>query len=128
MFVSIDGDRIGKILEQYILNEQLKELSDFSKSIKKDISDFVEIIQKNGGEIYMDGGDNLFAFIENDYINNIVKYVKKKNINNKYTFSIGVGNSVSDTYLALKYAKSNVFNEKCILLVRKNNKIEFNML
>lgn len=129
MFLSIDGDRIGKILEQYILDEKLEELSYFSKNIKKDINDFVNIIEQNGGYVYMDGGDNLFASIENDYIDKIVKYVKEKNIRNQYTFSIGLGSSISDTYLALKYAKSNGFKGKCILLVRNNNnKVEFKVL
>ena len=80
MFLSIDGDRIGKILEQYILDEKLEELSYFSKNIKKDVNDFVDIIEENDGHVYMDGGDNLFASIENDYIDKIVKYVKEKNM------------------------------------------------
>lgn len=129
MFLSIDGDRIGKILEQYILDEKLEELSYFSKNIKKDVNDFVDIIEENDGHVYMDGGDNLFASIENDYIDKIVKYVKEKNMKNQYTFSIGLGSSVSDTYLALKYAKSNGFKGKCILLLRNdNNNVEFKVL
>lgn len=129
MFLSIDGDRIGKILEQYILDEKLEELSYFSKNIKKDVTDFVHIIEQNGGHVYMDGGDNLFASIENDYIDKVVEYVKEKNMRNQYTFSIGLGSSISDTYLALKYAKSNGFKGKCILLVRNDsNKVEFRVL
>ena len=66
---------------------------------------------------------------ENDYIDKIVKYVKEKNMRNQYTFSIGLGSNISDTYLALKYAKSNGFKGKCILLVRNNNnKVEFKVL
>lgn len=128
MFLSIDGDRIGKILEQYILDENLEKLSEFSKSIKNDVNNFVDIIKKNNGYVYMDGGDNLFASIEDTYVEIITTYVKEKNKTNQYTFSIGFGKNVSDTYLALKYAKSNVFNEKCILLIRNNKDLEFKVL
>lgn len=128
MFLSIDGDRIGRILEQYILDENLEKLSEFSKNIKKDINDFINIIKENSGYIYMDGGDNLIASIEYFYINKIATYVKNKNKNNQYTFSVGVGQSVSDTYLALKYAKTNGLEGKCILLIRDNDNLKFKVL
>lgn len=129
MFLSIDGDRIGKILEQHILEEDLEKLSEFSKSIKNDINDFIDIIKKNNGYVYMDGGDNLFASIEDSYIEKITTYVKEKNKINQYTFSIGLAKNISDTYLALKYAKSNEFNGKCVLLVRNiSNDLKFKVL
>lgn len=128
MFLSIDGDKIGKILEQSILDEDLEKLSQFSKNIKNDINDFVNKITNNNGYVYMDGGDNLFAYIENSYIDKIITYVKNKNKNNKYTFSIGLSENVSDIYLALKYAKAEDFDGKCILLIRNNNNICFKKL
>ncbi len=128
MFLSIDGDSIGKILEQYILDENLKELSSFSKNIKDDIDGFVSLIKENEGTIYMDGGDNLFAYIENKNINKIIDCVKQKNINNKYTFSVGIADSISDTYLALKYAKAKDLKQKYVRLIRSNETVQFEML
>lgn len=61
MYIAIDGESIGTRLQQFILEEKLDELKCFSNSIKDTLSQFVQILEKHGGIVYMDGGDNIFA-------------------------------------------------------------------
>ena len=105
MYISIDGNDIGKRLEGLILSDNLEELQTFSSRITFLVDTIEKYIIKQGGKCFLSGGDNILAFLPEEKVHETVKYVnslKKEEI----SFSIGIGDDVIDAYLALKYAKS----------------------
>ena len=68
MIISIDGNSIGKMIEKYILAEKLSELEDFSRSISDYLIRIKGIIERYAGKVYMCGGDNILACIDDDNI------------------------------------------------------------
>lgn len=85
-------------------DEQLLESLSFS--IEKDIKNLAKYLEDKGYYIIMCAGDGLLA--KGDIPLN---YEELKNalmaLNNGYTFSVGVGQTLEDAYTALKYAKLN---------------------
>ena len=61
MYIAIDGDSVGTILNKYILEEILYELKQFSESIKNTLSRFCRFLEDQGGVVYMSCGYNLFG-------------------------------------------------------------------
>lgn len=117
MFVSIDGNNIGKELEKYILNNDLEKLENFSSEILNNIGLFKSIIEKYSGKIYMIGGDNLLAYYEENVEESILNEIEEKKKCMKYEYAMGIGNTPVLAYLALKKSKENLQNEivKCYL-------------
>ena len=105
MYISIDGNDIGKRLEGLILSGELEELLDFSSKITCLIETIEQYIIKQGGKCFLRGGDNIFAYVTQDKVQVIVNYINSLTTED-ILFSIGIGNDVLDAYLALKYAKS----------------------
>ncbi len=106
MYISIDGDEIGKIIERYILNEDLKSLRKFSNNITNSIRLFEEFIKNVNGKIFLVGGDNIFASVSKDRMQELLDFVNKVNTTSNVKFSVGYSTDILSTYLALKYAKS----------------------
>lgn len=105
IYVSIDGDSIGKIIERYILITALDDLKQFSQMLQDDILLISEQLKANGGTVHMQGGDNILASLDKNAVNPIIAFIEKINQNRQYHFSVGLGNSPVDSYLSLKYAK-----------------------
>ena len=105
IYIAIDGDSIGKIIERYILTSALNELKNFSRDMQEDVFLIGEYIKKNGGNVYMQGGDNILGSIDKSALVSIIKFIESINHNRQYHFSIGLGDSPTYSYLSLKYAK-----------------------
>ncbi len=108
MFVAIDGDKIGKRLEQYIVQEELVNLSSLSKDILEYVQAFKElVVKKHHGSVYMAGGDNLFAELTDvdKFLEDFFNYPK-----GNYHFSVGIGEKAVLAYLALKVAKTSAIS------------------
>lgn len=106
LFIAIDGNSTGRILENYIFNSKLEELSVFSNSVKRRINTLEEKIIDLNGTVIMCGGDNILAFISSEQIKGIIQCVYS--LSDELTFSIGIGKEPIDCYLALKYAKCSI--------------------
>lgn len=109
VYISIDGNNIGKIIEYYILENKLEELSDFSRKLSFTTGFICKEILRLGGKIIMAGGDNILACISIDALNEITK-ITADNSDIHMRFSIGIGSSATASYLALKYAKAKKSN------------------
>lgn len=127
IYISIDGDNIGKKLEKYILNEDLSGVKEFSYQITQSIRNFERIIRKTGGDIFFSGGDNILAFVNDDYLNNIIQIVKEVNDHSIYSFSVGLGNTLKDVYLALKYSKS-ISSGTIVKAIAEHGKVTFKLV
>lgn len=107
MYIAIDGDSVGKRLQQLILEEKLDILADFSNSIKNTLLQFMIILEQHESIIYMSGGDNIFAECTKKCAEIVVEYVKIINKKNEVHYSVAIGENTQDTFIGLEYAKSS---------------------
>lgn len=106
VFISVDGNGIGRIIESHILANRFAELQQLSETISATIQYFADRIEYAKGQVIMAGGDNLLATIPRAEIDRILSLVEKT-LPFGIRFSTGFGPRACDSYLALKYAKAN---------------------
>ena len=121
-FISIDGNNIGKRIEQYILSEQFDTLKSFSNRVSTVVSELSQFIIGIGGTVLMSGGDNLLATVPQKECSSLKCFfdsIQSYGI----PFAMGIGHNARASFLALKYAKSTeasyiiyeeVFSDACI--------------
>jgi GTP cyclohydrolase III len=103
-FVALDGDQVGRRIEQLIISAKLSELSSYSKSVLDAIKTLESILLKAGGQVYMTGGDNLLAEVTDIdlFLSNFIS-IRDELV---CSFCVGIGTDPIKAYLALKFAKS----------------------
>ena len=106
LYVSIDGNNIGKLLERHIFCDDLDALSAFSQTLTNHINSLHRYILACEGIVYLAGGDNILALVPSQHITQVIKETRSLE-DNGITFSIGIGKTAVAAYLALKYAKSS---------------------
>lgn len=104
-YISIDGNNVGKVLEKYILCNQLEALKAFSGDLSQKIEKIRQLIICNNGAVFLAGGDNILASVNSEIIPTIIAAVYAFE-SEDIRFSIGIGESAVSAYLALKYAKT----------------------
>ena len=133
-YIVLDGDNVGDLLEHFILAENIEKLKDFSQQISSCFNEFSKHITKKGENknvvTILNGGDSLMLHVQD----NLLRYVLNKIIQYFFhgnscpcTVSVGVGKSLIDAYLALKFAKSTGKN-KIVLLNNINIRGNFEVL
>lgn len=122
IFISIDGNNTGSIIQKYILSNELEKLNEFSSNLTTAIHCITKFIKKEKGIVYLTGGDNILAYIPLSNLDNIINIVKDMEPE-EITFSIGIGNSSTDAYLALKYAK--VSKSQSVIKYYENSFVEY---
>lgn len=105
MFIAIDGNSTGKIIEKMILDNELEKLARFSSELQLVIQSISDYIIRNAGVIIMSGGDNILAEIPPDTYKAILKAANLLSVEN-LRFSVSLSTSVQGAYLGLKYAKA----------------------
>ncbi len=109
-FLSIDGDRIGETLERLVLSEDLDAVRLFSTAVRSAIDSLRRSLEGQGCEIIFAEGDGILAAsvapIDITWLQ-----VNQGDI----TFSAGVGDSPTESLLALKVAKGL---GRCRIVVR----------
>ena len=123
LYVSIDGNNIGRELERLMLGERLEELKVFSETMLLIISKIAQHVEKLGGEVIMAGGDNVLARMSESDANELSKWVSKMRTD-KISFSVGIGDNVKMAYLALKYAKVNGIDsfKECVAIANNGGR------
>ena len=111
-YISIDGDDIGKKITSYYLSNNVKKLQQISNDLKDSTKDIAQYLANSRFTIIFCAADGVVASIENginfDFTFQSIDNLSPKDI----TFSMGVGNSLSEVYIALLAAKSN--GKNCI--------------
>jgi len=112
-YVYIDGDDIGLRIEKCLLTNDEIGLQEINKTINQAISHLTNYLIKQECHIIFSGADGIIFKAENPQIEEVQSYIAatEKTI----AFSIGVGNSLGEAFLALRYAKSNGKNGAAIL-------------
>lgn len=105
MYAYIDGDDIGLKIENSFMNNDEVNLALINSKVKEIIEIITNYLVLNEFDIIFSGADGIIckrniieAKVLLDFIRNNVKGI---------TFSVGVGNSLRESYLALRYAKCN---------------------
>lgn len=99
-FYAIDGDDIGRRIEQLVLTGQLPELVAFSLKVASCLDEIKCFIEGHGGSVILCAGDSLFAESESP-----IKLCNKSLSFDGVTFSAGIGQTPEIAFLALKKAK-----------------------
>ena len=105
LFISVDGNNIGKRLEQYILSERFNELKSFSDRVTTAVSGLSRFVVEIGGKVLMSGGDNLLATVPENECRSLKCFldgIQSRDL----SFSMGIGHNARASFLALKYAKA----------------------
>ena len=104
-YIYIDGDNIGLTIEISFLNNDEKLLKKINNNVIKSVSVITEYLISKKQEIIFSGADGIIAKGENIILHELLAFIRSTN--NELTFSIGLGKTLSDCYIALRYAKSS---------------------
>ena len=116
-FIAIDGDSVGRHIEQLIMSSKLHELYEYSYTINQYIEKLRLFSENLGGKIYLQGGDNLLVELS-EYQLFIEKMILTRS-ETKASFSVGIAKRSVEAYLGLKYAKSA--GKGLVILVENSN-------
>lgn len=108
-YISIDGDDIGRKITSFYLSNNASALTQLSTNLKKSTQSISELLRQEGFTIVFCAADGVVAFVDSFYAEYDQLFHK---INSNHTppninFSAGVGNSLSEAYVALTAAKCN---------------------
>lgn len=107
-FISIDGDDIGQKITASYLNNDMKSLIQVNNLVNETTHQIADYLSDIGFNIIFCAADGVAAFIEDIKIDELELFDKiKKFINRDITFSMGVGTSMRESYIALLSAKSH---------------------
>lgn len=112
-FIYIDGDNIGLKIEQSFLNNDEKKLSEINAMVTNAVKNISTYLLTTKQEIIFSGADGIISKGNNINLSELLKIVR--NVDKNLTFSIGIGNTLNDSYIALRYAKSYNKNIAVIL-------------
>lgn len=103
-YTYIDGDNIGLKIELSFLENDEDSLIIINNQVKEVVKDITDWLIQLGQEIIFSGADGIIC--KGTKINNVLLLKMIRSRSENITFSIGSGNSLSECYIALRYAKS----------------------
>jgi hypothetical protein len=108
MYLTIDGDDIGrKITACYIENNEEK-LNELSTSLSAAVQRISDLLRTEGFKLIFSAADGVVGSSDDPQVDFSELYRKIQSLAPPgITFSAGVGKSLRDAYLALTYAKSS---------------------
>lgn len=110
LYFGLDGDSIGRIVESYLIENNVSELENFSKKIVDAIETIRNKAEAKGGKVIFCTGDSILFYgeIEASFGEEMVDVFQEKT---NRTASVGIGINTANTYLGLKLAKSKGGNQ-----------------
>lgn len=105
MYAYIDGDDIGLKIENSFMNNDEVSLKEVNDNVKLIVEKITTYLVNNNSEIIFSGADGVICKSESIEEKNLINFIRS--ISEKISFSIGIGNSLRDSFLALRYAKSS---------------------
>ncbi|GAC1364985.1 MAG: hypothetical protein NVS2B12_23760 [Ktedonobacteraceae bacterium] len=104
-FYGLDGDKIGSIVESYIITDEIEALSLFSDSVSRVLEEIKADIIARGGSIIFCAGDSILfkGQFDGGWCMSILALFVSAT---KQTASLGIGDTPTAAYLALKLAKA----------------------
>ena len=65
VYLTLDGDNVGSEVEDIFMKDELEGAARLSKAIRQVHEDIGEEAKKIGGEVLVDGGDNMILLVPN---------------------------------------------------------------
>lgn len=112
-YIYIDGDDIGLRIEKSLIANDVRGLNAINQAVNEAISRLTDYLASQNCQIIFSGADGIIFNTEDPHIKEIQSYIST--IEKSITFSIGVGNSLREAFLALRHAKANGKNGVMIL-------------
>ena len=105
-YVGIDGDNIGSKIELYFLEDSEESIQVFSEIVGKTIRLVASQLEELGMKIIFCGGDSILC--RADEIDTVkLRDILTVEAKNEIRFSVRVGETMKQAYMALKYAKTS---------------------
>jgi hypothetical protein len=104
MYAYIDGDDIGLKIENSFMNNDEIRLKEINESVKEIVREITDYLNENNYKIIFSGADGIICKREKIDVKQILEFIRMNS--KEIRFSIGAGNSLNDSFLALRYAKS----------------------
>ena len=106
-FVALDGDDVGRRLEQCMLLNDLKSLREFTQAFECVVQSLLEGISSvQGSRVVLAGGDSILLTVDEPAVPTLLAVIKKALLGTEFTFSGGCGPTMRAAYLSLKLAKT----------------------
>jgi hypothetical protein len=102
-FVAIDGDNVGRRLEQLVAEEKEEDLLAFAVCVETQLQRLRLEIESCGGRILLCSGDSILARVAYGSLDEICAVIP---MGGPITFSVGIGSQMSQAMYALKAAKA----------------------
>jgi hypothetical protein len=116
-YISIDGDDIGQLIHSCYLNNDIHALREVNALVQSKVRDIADFLRNEGFSIIFCAADGV-ACSALDYIHSEVHLFRKVSeiAGTRLTFSVGIGTTLRESYIASLAAKSNgkakIFNYK----------------
>lgn len=104
-YLYIDGDDIGLTIESSFMSNDEVRLAEINNHVKSCIKKITLYLKENGGSIIFSGADGIICKSDNVELQTLLDYIRE--VSSNITFSIGAGETLCNSYIALRYAKSN---------------------
>lgn len=101
IYYAIDGDDIGRQLEFLVASNNIDGLRNFSNTVQASLDKLTKFLCDNNCEVIFAAGDSILAFSKKQ-----IDFKTAPLIQGKISFSMGVGRSSDQAFLALKRAKA----------------------
>lgn len=110
IYIGLDGDSIGRVIEEYLITNQVQKMKEFSNLIMSALEQIKEQAIALDGEIIFCSGDSIL--VTGNLDQSFAEFARKRFQQvTQRTASVGVGYSTANTYLGLKLAKSRGGNQ-----------------
>jgi len=119
IYIALDGDDVGRHIEKLIIENKERDVAELSKQITHTVQEITTYLQRIGFEIIFSAGDSILCKGESINIWELFNYLAKTN--KICSFSVGTGNTLEKTYVALNYAKS--VGKNSIVRYNENNQL-----
>jgi hypothetical protein len=105
IYVSCDGDGIGALVEAAAMKNDLAEIKRIDKLIVDGQSKIRSFAEGHGGEVFIDGGDDLAFTLPKKHEGELEKLRESYKTITTHTLTIGVGSEISEAAKALFLGK-----------------------
>lgn len=107
-FITIDGDDVGQIITSAYLRNDLKALEAINENVNNKTRLIADFLRKQGFSVIFCAADGVAGYCDKETPDDDFIFDNIKNIaGNELSFSVGIGNSLRESYTALLSAKSS---------------------
>jgi hypothetical protein len=104
VYVALDGDDVGRRIEQLIARGSESAVRAFSESVQARIRELADVATRAGGRLVFCAGDSLLAWVHRKTALALCRSAAARN--KGVRFSGGIGPGMTEAMLALRLAKA----------------------